>query len=185
MKRRLEEYVCTEVTLNQDKLQLGSGATTISILGKPRVPGRPAAIVDAYVVEQRDLAARLLRDFCTMHRGLLSGLALKGLSSIRSNTKRLLDKFSTDLDGAFLLHRALVKSDHEALEELPELLAGELSAILEDDLLNGLDCDLLTNEAIDLLPLTPPNDGSEFSEAEIRDKRKTGKSPINKKAKET
>jgi hypothetical protein len=120
-----------------------------------------------------------------MHRGLLSGLALKGLSSIRSNTKRLLDKFSTDLDGAFLLHRALVKSDHEALEELPELLAGELSAILEDDLLNGLDCDLLTNEAIDLLPLTPPNDGSEFSEAEIRDKLKTGKVPINKKAKET
>ena len=186
MKRRLEEYGCTEVTLNQDKLQLGSGATTISILGKPRVPGRPAAIVDAYVVEQRDLAARLLRDFCTMHRGLLSGLALKGLSSIRSNTKRLLDKFSTDLDGAFLLHRALVKSDHEALEELPELLAGELSAILEDDLLNGLDCDLLTNEAIDLLPLTPPNDGNEFSEAEIRDKLKSGKVPINnKKAKET
>jgi hypothetical protein len=186
MKRRLEEYKCAEVTLNEDKLQLGSGATTISILGKPGVPGRPAAILDSYVVAQRDLAARLLQDFCTMHRGLLSGLALKGLSSIRSNTKRLLDKFSADLDGAFLLHRALVKNDHEALEELPELLAGELSAILEDDLLNGLDCGLLTNEAIDLLPLTPPNDGSEFSEAEIRDKLKTGEVPINnKKAKET
>ena len=76
-----------------------------------------------------------------MHRGLLSGLALKGLSSIRKNTKRLLDKFSGELDGAFILHRALVKKSEqqEALDKLPELLADELSAILEDSLFSDFE----------------------------------------------
>jgi uncharacterized protein YlbG (UPF0298 family) len=143
---------CQQTKYDQDKLQLVSGATRILILGKPNVPGRIDDIVANFVVEEQHLAKRLLDDFSEMHRGLLSGLALKGLSSIRKNTKRLLDKFNSDLDGAFLLHRALVKQkyDREALEELPELMAGELAAILEDSLLNGFDYESV-NEIIQLL----------------------------------
>jgi hypothetical protein len=165
---------CTDVELVDDKLQLVSGATRISILGKPNVPGRPEDIESNYVVDERELADRLLRDFCEMHKGLLSGLALKGLSSIRKNTKRLLDKFSCDLDGAFLLHRALVKNDREALEELPELLADELSAILEDTLLIGFDYELVANDFIDSLKLTKPNDDKPFSEDAVRQQLRSG-----------
>jgi hypothetical protein len=116
-----------------------------------------------------------------MHRGLLSGFALRGLSSIRKNTKRLLDKFNSDLDGAFLLHRALVKSDREALEELPELLAGELSAILEDDLLSGINYESVTNQVIEDLPLTRPDNEGDFIEADIRRHLKDGTVPIKVK----
>ena len=180
LQKRLETAGCTGVTLDNDKLQLGSGATRISILGKPGVTNRPPT-QSSYVVEQRNLANKLLQDFCAMHRGLLSGFALKGLSSIRTNTKRLLDKFSSDLDGAFLLHRALVKMDHEALEELPELLAGELSAILEDDLLSGIDCESVTNQFIDSFNLAKPEDVAVFIETDIRQHLKEGKVPINGK----
>ena len=180
LHERLDEAGCTGAILNEDILQLGLGATKISILGKPRVANRPPS-QSLYVVEQCDLAKRLLQDFCAMHRGLLSGFALKGLSSIRANTKRLLDKFSSDMDGAFLLHRALVKSDHEALEELPELLAGELSAILEDDLLSGIDYESVTNQVIEDLPLTRPDDEGNFIEADIRRHLKDGDVPIKSK----
>ena len=173
----LQSAKCKETKYELDKLQLVSGATRISILGKPDVPGRLEHIRKKFVVNERQLAERLLDDFSEMHRGLLSGFALHGLASIRKNTKRLLDKFTSDLDGAFLLHRALVKSDREALEELPELLAGELSAILEDDLLSGIDYESVTNQVIDILPLTRPDDGDDFCEADIRRHLKDGEVP--------
>jgi hypothetical protein len=156
----LESFECQELTCDEDRLQLVSGATRISILGKPGV-SRPPDIQEKFDVPERDLATRLLKDFSKMHRGLLSGLALKGLSSIRKNTKRLLDKFSCELDGAFILHRALVMRDHEALEELPELLANELLAILEDSLLDSIDYTSVTNEVIDSLKLAIPDGGDD------------------------
>jgi len=165
---------CTNVQREADKLQLASGATIISILGKPNVPGRPPEVESNYVVKERQLAERLLSDFCEMHKGLLSGLALKGLSSIRKNAKRLLDKFSRDLDGAFILHRALVMRDREALDELPELFADELSAILEDSLLSDFDSESVMNDIVDLLNLTNPEDGAQYVEASVRDQLKTG-----------
>jgi len=168
---------CTDVELDEDKLQLASGATRISILGKPNVPGRPQDIETKFVVEERQLAERLLRDFCEMHKGLLSGLALKGLSSIRRNTKRLLDKFSCDLDGAFLLHRALVKHDREALEELPALLADELSAILEDSLLNDFDSESVMNDIVNSLHLVNLDGAAPFDEASVRRGLSTGLAP--------
>jgi hypothetical protein len=175
-------YGCTDVQFDEESLQLVSGATRISILGKPRVPGRPSDVETQFVVEERKLAERVLRDFCEMHKGLLSGLALKGLSSIRMNTKRLLDKFSCNLDGAFLLHRALVKHDREALDELPELLADELSAIIEDSLMRDFDYESVTNEIIDSLRLADPGDGKPYSEAAIRQELKDGLSRNVKKS---
>jgi hypothetical protein len=175
----LRSAECDQTTYEKDKLQLVSGATRISILGKPGVPGRPVDIEESFVVPERQLAIRLLKDFSQMHRGLLSGLALKGLSSIRKNTKRLLDKFSCQLDGAFILHRALVMSDHEALEELPELMASELLAILEDSLLDEIDFTSVTNEVINSLTLTAPDGGVNVDE--IRQQLKEGAVPINNK----
>jgi|694.fasta_scaffold32754_5 hypothetical protein len=180
LKKKLEDAECADVSLDEAKLQLGSGATRISILGKPGVPGRIDDIQNKFVVPQHELAERLLKDFCMMHRGLLSGFALQGLASIRRNTKRLLDKFSSDLDGAFLLHRALVKKyDREALEELPELLAGEIAAILEDSLLNEFDYGSI-NVFIDSLRLGNPDGQTDSDEVQFRKKLKDGNLSLNK-----
>jgi hypothetical protein len=169
----LQSAECEQTTYEKDILQLVSGATRISILGKPGVPGRPVDIEDNFVVPERQLAPRLLKDFSEMHSGLLSGLALKGLSSIRKNTKRLLDKFTCELDGSFILHRALVISDREALEELPELLADELSAILEDSLLSDFESESVMSDFIDSLELTKPCEG-QFNEVSVRQQLKSG-----------
>ena len=168
----LQTFKCLETTCDYDRLQLVSGSTRISILGKPGV-SRPAEIQEKFEVPERQLATRLLDDFCEMHRGLLSGLALKGLSSIRKNTKRLLDKFTCELDGSFVLHRALVISDREALEELPELLADELSAILEDSLLSDFESESVMSDFIDSLDLTEPCEG-QFNEVSVRQQLKSG-----------
>ncbi len=170
---KLRSEGCVDVEVVEGRLQLVSGATRISILGKPHVSGRPPSDAE-YEVEERDLAERLALDFCQMHKGLLPGFALKGLSAIRKNTKRLLEKFSSDLDGAFLLHRALVKADREALEELPALLADELSAILEDSLFTGFNSESVINDVVASLNLINPNDGQAFDAQHVRADLKNG-----------
>jgi hypothetical protein len=172
---KLKSAGCEQATYEKDKLQLVSGATRISILGKPGVPGRPVDIEENFVVPERQLAPRLLKDFSEMHSGLLSGLALKGLSSIRKNTKRLLDKFSCELDGAFILHRALVKKSEqqEALDKLPELLADELSAILEDSLFSDFETESVVSDFIDLLDLKDLDDG-QFNKVTLQQQLKSG-----------
>ena len=148
----LNKYECT-VGVVSEKLQLVSGATRISILGKPHVAGRPPDD-EPYVVPEVDLANRVIAEFANLHKGLMPAIALHGLSSIRNNTKRLLDKFHSELDGAFLLHRALVMGDHEAVEELSELLSDEIQAILEDTRLDNANINRIASATIEQLPIT-------------------------------
>lgn len=126
---KLKAKGCT-VDVDGGKLRLIAGATWISIFGKPfnDRPPRDAP----YEVKESDLAARVISEFSSLHHGLLPALALHGLASVRHNTKRLLEKFHSELDGSFLLHRALVLSDGDAFHDLPELLSEEIRAIIED-----------------------------------------------------
>jgi hypothetical protein len=111
-----------------------AGATRIVVLGKPGVVGRTPES-KALEVNEEDLAGRIIDEFSRMHTGILPSFALHGLASIRRNSKRILDKFHADIDGAFLLHRAaLIASDGEAaFEQLPDLLAEEALAVMIDE----------------------------------------------------
>lgn len=114
-----------------ERLQVAFGATRISILGKPSRPRRVEE-EQQFEVQERNLAGRIIEEFASFHRGLMPAFALHGVASIRRATKRLLDKFESGLDGAFLLHRSLVSSTGDAIDELPELLSDEIRAVLED-----------------------------------------------------
>jgi len=133
LSRLLEELSKKGVSVEVEEgaLRLVAEATKIAVFGKPPEASR---VEDEriYEVAERDLADRIVEEFAGLHRGILPAFALHGLASIRRNTKRLLDKFRSELDGAFLLHRALALSDREAFEELPGLLSDELLAVLED-----------------------------------------------------
>ncbi len=120
-----------EVNVEDGLLRLMSGATKIIIFGKPSAVSR---VEDErpYEVLETKLAERIVQEFAGLHHGILPAFALHGLASIRRNTKRLLEKFRGELDGAFLLHRALVLGDRDAFEELPELLSDEIRAVIED-----------------------------------------------------
>ncbi len=120
-----------EVDVEEGKLRLMAGATKITIFGKPPAVTR---VEDErpYEVVESQLADRIIHEFARLHHGIMPAFALHGLASIRRNTKRLLEKFRGELDGAFLLHRALALADREALKELPELLSDEIRAVIED-----------------------------------------------------
>lgn len=149
--RNLENQGCT-VSVVDGKLQLISGATRISIFGKPHTAGRPPEDTP-YEVQETDLADRVISEFASLHHGLMPAFALHGLASVRKNTKRLLDRFDSKLDGAFLLHRALVLADHDAFDELPELLSDEILAVLEDTRIDSAAIDKIASAAIEQLPI--------------------------------
>ncbi|MCO5081393.1 MAG: response regulator receiver domain [Rhizobiaceae bacterium] len=116
--------------LDKDPLILIAGSTRIVVLGKP-APGRLPDQKRAEVKES-DLADRVIDEFASMHEGILPSLVLNSLAAIRSNSKKILDKFRRDLDGAFLVHRGAVYPDDEAFEQIPELLAEEALAVMID-----------------------------------------------------
>jgi hypothetical protein len=145
-----------EVEAESGILRLNAGATRISIFGKPASVGRPPQELQ-YEVLEKDLADKIISEFASLHDGLLPAFALHGLAAVRKNTKRLLEKFQGDLDGAFFLHRALGLSEGEAFEQLPELLADEIRAILEDMWPGTISLDPIAADAINALPITDPS----------------------------
>jgi hypothetical protein len=115
-----------------DPTTLVFGATRLIVLGKPDVSGRPAES-KALEVPESQLAERVINEFALMHAGILPSYALYGMASVRRNSKKILDKFHSDMDGPFLLHRALLLENEDAFEQLPELIAEEAMAIMLDD----------------------------------------------------
>lgn len=154
LNTKLEQADC-DVEVPDGKLQLVSGATRILIFGKPAVTGR-SEDERPYEVPELELADRIIGEFALFHQGLLSGFALHGLAAIRRNTKRLVDKFSRELDGPFLLERALVLDSTEMFDELPELFADELRAVLEDSWPDTVNLTELTKATIDDLEVREP-----------------------------
>ena len=114
--------------------RLRSGATRLMVLGKP--VSRFGEEDVNFTVKESDLATKLIDEFVEMNSGILPSYALHGLAAIRRNSKRILDRFHGDLDGAFLLHREFVFSSEEAFDQLPELLAEEIRAVIEDESLS-------------------------------------------------
>lgn len=124
-----------EPQLEDKGLALHSPNTRVVILGKP---GRRLEEYDNYQVTERDLADRAVVEFAKLAAGLLQGAVLLGLSKIRSNSRKILTKFDSSLDPAFLTHRALSLPDEEAFEHVLPLLVAEIQAILEDCLPNPM-----------------------------------------------
>ena len=110
---------------------LKAGSSRVVILGKAGGVDR----VDQekhFTVSEKDLAGRLLKEFAAMNQGILPSCALLGMAAVRQSSARILDKFHGDLDGQFLLHRALIRDSEEAFDQLPELLGDEFRAVIED-----------------------------------------------------
>lgn len=125
------------------------------MLGKPNVPGRTAENKALEVLEEY-LADRVIDEFARMNNGILPSYALHGMSSIRRNSKKILDKFHGDMDGAFLLHRALIIASEDAFDQLPELLAEEVLAVILDEQILSTDMIHISNEIASTLPLKLP-----------------------------
>ncbi|WP_298268299.1 response regulator receiver domain [Geobacter sp.] len=101
------------------------------------VLGKPASRPDQFKpfeVNEAELADRAVSEFCKLTDGLLQGGILMGLATIRKQSRKILTKFHSGLDAAFLTHRALSLPHEEAFDHITPLLVAEIQAVLEDTL---------------------------------------------------
>ncbi|WP_029603203.1 response regulator receiver domain [Kozakia baliensis] len=139
---------CQLVVRADGDYDLLAGSSRIIVLGKPTT-GRPGEQKAVAEVAEDDLAQRIIAEFAKMHMGILPSMALHGLASVRTNTKKILDKFRADMDGAFLINRALVWPDDDAFEQIPELLAEETLAVMIDTRLSDADATKMAEHEIE------------------------------------
>ena len=104
------------------------GACRIVVYGKPGPDGRDLDTV----VKGDELAHRLIEDFANMVEGLLPSLVLAALTSVRDNVYRVLERFGSTLDPAFLAHRACLPLPLDSEQHIVEQIASELHGIMED-----------------------------------------------------
>lgn len=142
---------------------LTAGATRIIVLGKPDMPGRTPEN-KALEVPETELANRVIDEFARMNSGILPAYALHGLAAIRNRSQRILDKFHGDMDGVFLLHRALVLESEDAFDQLPELLSEEVLAVVQDGQISSATMAAICKEAAQTLELNPQNLGWQLLE---------------------
>lgn len=79
-------------------------------------------------VLEADLPKNLLTEFSGLSSGLLSNVALATISSMRDTTHHVLSKFSSDLDGPFFHHRALLKNSHESTDYAVSIVMSALKS---------------------------------------------------------
>ena len=110
------------------------GGLTIRLYRKidaPEAAGNPKRFVSS-----TDLAETIVQDFVTEYEGIMSATALRGIAEVRSNAKRILDKFHPALDYAFAIHSGLTISDPTVPEDLLGLISDEISAIIQESVPN-------------------------------------------------
>lgn len=113
----------------ENGLALHTSNSRVVILGKP---GHRLPEYDPHTVNEKNLADRSIAEFSKLASGLLQSAVLLGLAEIRGNSRKILSKFDSTLDPAFLTHRALSLPDEEASNHVVPLLVAELQSILED-----------------------------------------------------
>ena len=120
----------------EDGLAFHTANSRVSILGKT---GRSRLEeYKEHEVEEKDLADVAVKEFAKLASGLLHASVLLGLAKIKQNSRKILSKFPSTLDPAFLNHRAMSLPNEEAGNHIVPLLVSEIEAVLEDKLPNPL-----------------------------------------------
>ena len=89
-------------------------------------------IDESQVVSPGGLANRIVQDYTKTYEGILPALALRGIASIRENTKRILDRFPAGMDPALVLHSGLTIGGQSIAEDVTNLIGDEVSSVLSD-----------------------------------------------------
>lgn len=106
------------------------GGLTIRLYRKtdaPEAPGNSKRFVSSI-----GLAETIVQDFVAEYEGIMSATALRGIADIRSNAKRILDKFPPALDYALMVHAGLTVKEPTVPEDMQELLSDEIRSILSE-----------------------------------------------------
>ena len=127
---RAAGYAFESVAGRDGDLVYAKGSCLIVIYAKPGTTVEPELRTRS--VRESDLAERLIGDFTGMVEGLLPSIALTGLTAIRENAHKVLRRFETKLDPAFLTHRACLPSPADSEQHMVAQLASELHGIMDE-----------------------------------------------------
>ena len=83
-------------------------------------------------ISEGDLPGRLVEDFSGMTEGLLPSIALTSLSAVRECAHMVLDRFNSDLDPAFMTHRACLPNPEDAERQIVNHVAEELRGLMDN-----------------------------------------------------
>ena len=83
-------------------------------------------------VSEENLAERLVDDFAEMTKGLLPNIALTSLAAVRECAHKVLDRFSAELDPAFMAHRASLTDPEDAERQIVSQVAEEFRGLMDD-----------------------------------------------------
>ncbi len=82
-------------------------------------------------VGEDQLPERLQTEFSKLSEGMLSNVALATIASIRNSTHHVLSKFTSQMDGPFFHHRALIESPDDAEEYAVDIVLSELKGAVD------------------------------------------------------
>ena len=104
--------------------------------GRVVVYAKPDVGLAVHLKERRvaedDLAERLVEDFSGMTEGLLPSIALTSLTAVRECAHKVLDRFNSDLDPAFMAHRACLPNPQDAERQIVSHVAEEFRGLMDD-----------------------------------------------------
>ena len=83
------------------------------------------------VVEEQ-LPDLLINDFAAMTEGLLPSIVLTSLTAVREGEHKVLDRFSSDLDPAFITHRVCLSDPEDAELQIVHNVAEELRGLVDN-----------------------------------------------------
>jgi hypothetical protein len=92
--------------------------------------------IDVFYVSKKvpdacsELPNMIVSKFAKRHEGILPSVALSSIKVIRDNTHRILARFSSDNDAAYLSHRSLIGEPSDAEIFATELLAGTFGDLI-------------------------------------------------------
>lgn len=116
------EKIAGNVTKTGDVLTNSSG---LRIIWREKSMGNEKL---ANAVSETQLPKELLRAFSELSNGLLSNVALATISSMRDTTHHVLSKFSSELDGPFFHHRALLKNSSDSMDYAVSIVMSALKS---------------------------------------------------------
>lgn len=148
---RLETLLETGVTPKRDDsgdLALHTKNSRVIVRGKPGI----AAVANngaGLIIPELELARATVGEYAKLASGLLQGSVLRALGEIRRNSRRILTRFDSSLDSAYLTHRALSLPDDDASDHVLPLVMGEMQAVLEDRLSHPIFSSEVLNSWVD------------------------------------
>lgn len=121
-----------EMDFQGDDFVLRRGNTVVLVFGKPGPPLTGGEDTRQPSSDYRDLPGMIRDDLEMVFKGLMPEFAFRGINTLRESTPRILATFNSDLDGAALVHRALLPEPADAASQFVKLLASDFEQAMHD-----------------------------------------------------